>query len=98
MIVYVDDFKLAGPSANLKAGWDLVRSKIKTDPPHPVDLFLGCKHEHFERTLPDTGVTVRGIEYNMESFLATCVERYQGLAKVDDEEGFDSVLGRALKA
>ena len=65
LIVYVDDFKLAGPKCNLAAGWKLIRDKVKTDQPHAVDVFLGCKHEAFSRPLPDTGKTVRGLEYNM---------------------------------
>ena len=82
MVVYVDDFKLAGPAKNLAAGWALIRSKIKTDPPHPVDIFLGCKHTQFTRKLPDTGVQVRGIEYDLSDFLVSCVDRYKDLAKV----------------
>ena len=29
LMVYVDDFKLAGPSANLAEGWRLIKSKVK---------------------------------------------------------------------
>ena len=47
-----------------------------------MDVFLGCKHEAFERALPDTGVKVKGIEYDMSDFLVSCVARYKDLAKV----------------
>ena len=40
--VYVDDFKLAGLECNLSKGWDLIRSKIKLDPPTPLGDYLGC--------------------------------------------------------
>ena len=63
--VYVDDFKLAGPSANLAAGWKLIRNAIKPDEPHRAGHFLGFKHVPFQRKLPDSGVEVRGIEYDM---------------------------------
>ena len=33
LVVYVDDFKLSGPRANLAQGWSLMASKIKLDPP-----------------------------------------------------------------
>ena len=33
LVVYVDDFKLSGPKANLAQGWSLMASKIKLDPP-----------------------------------------------------------------
>ena len=65
LVVYVDDFKLSGPAHNLAEGWSLFRNAIKTDDPHPIDWFLGCKHVAFERLLPETGKKVRGIEYDM---------------------------------
>ena len=82
LVVYVDDFKFSGPADKIAEGWELIRRHIKTDEPHPVDQFLGCKHVAFERKLPDTGVTVRGMEYDMESFLISCVERYKELTGV----------------
>ena len=42
-------------------------------------MYLGCKHEQSERVLPDTGKKVRVMEYNMEEFLKSCVERYKEL-------------------
>ena len=36
LMVYVDDFKMAGPSANFAKGWSLIRQKVKTDEPHAV--------------------------------------------------------------
>jgi hypothetical protein len=62
LVVYVDDFKLSGPAANLEKGWAMIRQLIKTDAPSPLGLFLGCRHDVFTRTLPDSGVVVRGIE------------------------------------
>ena len=44
LVVYVDDFKLAGPSQHLKAGWELIRAHIKTETPTPVGKYLGCDH------------------------------------------------------
>ena len=43
-----------------------------------------------ERKLPDTGAKVRVIEYNMEDFLRSCVERYKELTGV-------TVLSRATR-
>ena len=80
MLSIVDDFKLSGPKEHLEEGWDLFRSSIKTDEPHPVDLFLGCKHVQFERTLPECGKKVRGIEYDMSEFMQQCVDVYVKLA------------------
>ena len=44
LIVYVDDFKLAGPVANLAKGWSMISSEIKMEPPQPVGRYLGCQH------------------------------------------------------
>ena len=32
LVVYVDDFKLAGPKNNLKKGWELLREKLIIEP------------------------------------------------------------------
>ena len=42
--VYVDDFKMAGPKANMKRGWELISSKIDMDTPSPIGRYLGCEH------------------------------------------------------
>ena len=82
MVVYVDDFKLSGPASNLAEGWSLIRKHIKTDEPHQIGLFLGCQHTVFERFLPDSKYPVRGVEYDMEDFLRSCVDRYREITGV----------------
>ena len=79
LVVYVDDFKLSGPTGNIAIGWELILRGISAEEPHPLDHYLGCKHEQPTRVLPDTGATVRVMEYNMEDFLKSCVERYREL-------------------
>ena len=73
--MYVDDFKLSGPAEHLKEGWELIAKGLKIEAPGPIGLYLGCKHEESMKTLPDTGRQVRVMEYNMEEFLRSCVER-----------------------
>ena len=82
LVVYVDDFKLAGPASAINNGWELIRKGIKIDDPSPLGMYLGCRHDLSERRLPDTGVRVCTIEYNMEDFLRSCVERYKELTSV----------------
>ena len=53
LIVYVDDFKLAGPKQNLTEGWKLIRSKIKTEDPTKIDKFLGCQHTIVEKFIKE---------------------------------------------
>ena len=43
LVIYVDDFKLAGPKINLAQGWKLIGSKIKMELPQPIGRFLGCQ-------------------------------------------------------
>ena len=43
LVVYVDDFKLAGPTDKLATGWELIRSCISTDPPEKLDLYFGLQ-------------------------------------------------------
>ena len=44
LIVYVDDFKLAGPRRDLKEGWTRIRKGIITGEPEPIGRYLGRKH------------------------------------------------------
>ena len=87
LVIYVDDFKLAGPKHKLKLGWDLIAKGLKIAPPGPLGLYLGCKLEEPSRLLPDTGVRVRVMEYNMEGFLRSCVDRYRDLTGVQYMHG-----------
>ncbi len=44
LAVYVDDFKMFGPSANMAKGWSLVQSGIRMDQPAAAGKYLGCDH------------------------------------------------------
>ena len=70
LMVYVDDFKMAGPSANFAKGWRMIRQKIKTDEPHAVTKCLGC--EHLVRDTNVGGVSVKQMEYNTRPFFEQC--------------------------
>ena len=79
LMVCVDGFKMAGPSANFIEAWSLIRQKIKTDEPHAVTKCLGCEHR-----VRDTNVgcvLVKQIEYNTRPFFEQCVESYLALTK-----------------
>ncbi len=78
MTVYVDDFKLAGPSANLAEGWNLIRSHIKTEDPEPVTHYLGCTHRASAVKMPD-GTVVKTMEYDMQGFSESSVEAYSSM-------------------
>ena len=52
LLVYVDDFKLAGPAANMTEGWKLIRKGIMIGEPEPLGRYLGCEHRMITATIP----------------------------------------------
>ena len=62
-------------------GWKLIRDGVKTDDPANSGKYLGCDHQVGTMASPTTGKRVRSIQYDMSSFLESCVERYLELAK-----------------
>ena len=54
LIVYVDDFKMAGPVEHFDKLWKLILGLIEMDPPEPVNTFLGCNHAVSEITVDNS--------------------------------------------
>ena len=79
LILYVDDFKIVGPKESMAEAWAGIRKHITIGDAHPVDHFLGVKHEFGEFDLPTLG-RVRGRVLNNEDFMKKCVETYLHLA------------------
>ena len=44
LLVYVDDFKMAGKTKNLPEGWNLIKRVLRLDEPTPLGKYLGCGH------------------------------------------------------
>ena len=78
LVVYVDDFRMAGPKENLAKGWSLIRKGLEVVPPVPIGVYLGCNHE--EGTMKIGDIIARTMTYNMEDFLSSCADRYLELA------------------
>ena len=74
LVVYVDDFVLAGPKKHLAAGWAKIGERLDIEMPGPLSLYLGCLHERFEEKVD--GVTLQGYRYNMQPALEACLKRY----------------------
>jgi hypothetical protein len=49
----VDDFKMAGPSLSLQAGWKSLREYLKLDQPTLSSNYLGCGHAEIAVNLSD---------------------------------------------
>ena len=80
MIVYVDDFKMAGPKENLAEAWKTVRKDIRVGEPANVDHFLGVKHEFGTFKVPGKSEPVYGRVLNNEDFMKKCVDTYLQVA------------------
>ena len=74
-VVCVDDFKPAGPSANMAAGRALPRALLQLEDPAPVHLHVRCLHEHRE-VATSNNATARAIVYNMEGYLRNTVAKH----------------------
>ena len=87
LVVYVDDFKLSGPTANLSQGWKLLRKYISIEQEIRVDekgsTYLGCRQVRRNQRLPHGGMATV-MEYDMEEFVTSCVDKYKELAGVRD--------------
>ena len=75
LLVYVDDFKMSGPKANLKEGWKRIRAGLDTDDPLPVDRCLGCHHKVCDGQV--NGKQVRIMQYHVRDFMESCVTAYK---------------------
>lgn len=44
LVVYVDDFKMAGPTENLEKAWASIKSVVNIEDSAPFDRYFGCQH------------------------------------------------------
>ena len=63
----------------MKQGWDLITQHIKIEPPADLNLYLGCIHR--QDKLKVDGKSFTTIEYDMEEYLTSIVEKYKSLAE-----------------
>ena len=99
LVVYVDDFRMAGPTQYLTQLWNDIKTSIQLGDVETSGKFLGCECKLFTRVFPAGGdpwrdytpksneklINANCIEYDMESFLSSCVEKYCELAKMKRE-------------
>ena len=62
LVIYVDDFKLAGPREHLAEGWRLLRTGLSIEPERGAGLYLGCNTLRKNFRLPD-GRLATAVEY-----------------------------------
>ena len=72
LLVYVDDFKMAGPPSAVACAWTRIRQELLIGDPCPVTVFLGCTQcEH--KVSDSENREYRALENNMEDFLKSCL-------------------------
>ena len=83
LVIYVDDFKMAGPNNTIKEGWRLLRGGLGIEEEARVDEkgvhYLGCKHIKESVKMHDGGIATTMV-YDMGDFLQQCVDKYRTLA------------------
>ena len=47
LVVYVDDFKLAGPTEDMDKAWASIKRAVNIGDPEPYDRHFGCQHVEF---------------------------------------------------
>ena len=79
LLVYVDDFKMAGPRDNLKKGWALLKPLIDMDEAAPLALYLGCHHK-VHRSGKTTTLTY-SMKQQLEATIAVYESECKGIGK-----------------
>ena len=97
LVLYADDFRMAGDAKLMPALWKAIRKRITLSEPTPSEKFLGCDCKQFTHVFPAGGnpwqnpaeipkgtkmITAQCMEYDMQPFLEQCVESYCTLAGV----------------
>ena len=76
LIVYVDDFKLAGPKDTIKQGWLFLGQGPSIEPEsafnHKGTVYLGCRTIKQKTVLNNAKVT--SMVYGMKKFSESCLE------------------------
>ena len=73
--MYVDDFKMSGPSANVDRAWVHIRqSGLEIGPTQKGDdVYLGCSHEKRKITVDNR--EYQALFYNVQSNIEKIVEK-----------------------
>ena len=81
LTIYVDDFKLSGPSDNISKVWKLLESVLELEEAgtegRVAGRFLGC--DHHKKTLIIDGRTYQVMVYDMEDYLSAICTDYAAL-------------------
>ena len=102
--MYVDDFLLSGPAANMDKGWQLIRwgkgqprdqekAVIKMEEPTPIGKYLGA--EHIVKPGQRDGKPTQQCFWDMSGFMQQCIDLYVECAQ---KHGKAAVKLRTIKA
>ena len=83
-MVYVDDFKMSGPSDKMKEAWVQILKGTRMDQPSPVSRCLGCAHHVDKGEIEGKWATF--IDDDMTNYLAMrgCMPEARTRSKAND--------------
>ena len=84
LVIYVDDLKMAGPTAQLPKAWAMLRKELRLEEETPLGLYLGCRISKGEAVL-HRKTPVQTVTYDMETYLDLDLT----VKKYCDVTGFD---------
>ena len=86
LIVYVDDFKMAGKKENVQILWKQIQETTKIDgqdhtivldEPEPIGRFLGCEHRYFEKDVTWHGEKLTSMGCNAKNGAIENIEEHK---------------------
>ena len=80
LVVYLDDFKLAGTTGNMIEARNTIRKGIAVGEPSNVDHFVGVKHGFGHFMLPNKKAPAYGRILNNTDVMKKCVDTYLEVA------------------
>ena len=87
LVVYVDDFRMAGTPEHLDACWKLVSGCITIDKPQRALRMLGINTREFTRTTStinptSTSIEVRLKQWEVKDFMISCIAKYKEVSGI----------------
>ena len=98
LVLYVDDFRISGPTTSMKRAWETITRHVKLGEIEESAKFLGCQHSLSSQIIPAGGdpwrkyaaaelkncktTKINIMTYDMESFLMSCIDKYKELTNV----------------
>ena len=95
LVIYVDDFKMAGPSDHLAKGWETISSVIDMDPAEVAGRYFGCNH--FEERQVKLPREAHPFAYVFDKESTACAGLGAEPSRTEDYWSVDPELGAVVR-